>query len=115
MLFIHSHRSFPFLEQLIFPSPVHGPASPQNMQVFSFVNNVNIADRKPTRDEGQRNFMPFWGSTDFFQVALQTVHPLPDVFKGIGIGEAEVSLAVHTEVDTGGDTDMGSFEDIKCK
>ena len=47
------------------------------------------------------------------QIPLQPAQGLRQVFHGIGVGEAQKTLASRTEIDARGDPDLDLFQNIK--
>ncbi len=47
------------------------------------------------------------------QISLQSTHAFVNIFQGVGVGEAEIPLAVESEVDAWSDGDLSAFEDVK--
>jgi hypothetical protein len=47
------------------------------------------------------------------QISLQSAHAFVNIFQGVGVGEAQITLAVGSEVDAWSDGDPGVFEDVE--
>jgi hypothetical protein len=47
------------------------------------------------------------------QILLQPTHALVNICQGVCVGGAQMHLAVGSEVDTWGDSDLGALENAK--
>ena len=47
--------------------------------------------------------------------ASQAVQPCFDVFQGVGVGKADISLTVGAEIDAGRNRQLGLFQNIKSE